>query len=90
MATARGADAQSGGLGRLRCVARCAAVCVSARRTSSKPSQPGPPSPSGVWGFTGTFGTGGAGGDFGDLFDNPVRWELDFFRNKGAWRFGTG
>jgi uncharacterized protein DUF3943 len=42
------------------------------------------------WGFSALFGTGGAGGDFGNLFVKPVTWELDFFRQKGAWRFGTG
>ena len=48
---------------------------------------PGHPAP---WGFSGVFGTGSAGGDFGNLFVKPVTWELNFFRPKGAWRFGAG
>jgi uncharacterized protein DUF3943 len=48
-----------------------------------------PPAPA-PWGFNGTFGTGGAGGDFGSLLQNPITWELNFFRQKGPWRAGVG
>ena len=43
-----------------------------------------------IWGFTGAFGYGGAGGDFGNLFRNPLTWDYEFFRQKGAWRVGAG
>ena len=46
--------------------------------------------PPAYWGFSGTFGYGGAGGDFGNLFRNPLGWDYEFFRQKGAWRVGAG
>jgi len=54
------------------------------------PSTPTPVREPAPWGFNGTFGYGGAGGDFGNLFRNPLRWEYNFFRQKGPWRVGLG
>src|SRR5262249_54803621 len=58
------------------------------------PSSPAPtPAPApepAPWGFNGTFSYGGAGGDFGNLFRHPLRWEYNFFRQKGPWRLGLG
>ena len=42
------------------------------------------------WGFSAALGTGSAGGDFGDLLTKPVSGDFNFFRQKGAWRFGLG
>jgi hypothetical protein len=42
------------------------------------------------WGFGATLGTGGAGGDFSSILTEPISGEYDFFKQKGAWRFGVG
>jgi uncharacterized protein DUF3943 len=60
---------------------------VIGRQLSTRSGACSGPAP---WGFSGVFGTGSAGGDFGNLFVKPVTWEFNFFRPKGAWRFGAG
>jgi Domain of unknown function (DUF3943) len=64
-----------------------ACVCASASAQEPKPTPTPPPA---YWGFSGAFGYGGAGGDFGNLFRNPLGWDYEFFRQKGAWRVGAG
>lgn len=42
------------------------------------------------YGFSVALGTGGSAGDLGTVLRFPISGDFNFFRQKGAWRFGLG
>jgi len=68
-------------------VLACAVVLPAGQTRASNED---PPGTNRDWGVSWIIRAGGAGGGYGDFLQKGTAWDLDFYKQKRAWRYGVG